>query len=136
MEVASDPVRAARPKIMLLEDDAAVRRSLQLLFSAHGFDVRAHALGASLLADGNVADAACLVADYRVKDIDGIAVLARLRAEHWAGPGILVTGFPSDAVRERAGQAGYAAVLEKPFRKNVLLETVTRLTGRGPAGQP
>src|SRR3546814_15865794 len=46
-----------RPRLLLLEDDAGVRRSLQLLLRARGFDVRAYAAGAALLADPAACDA-------------------------------------------------------------------------------
>jgi FixJ family two-component response regulator len=128
MDVATSALRgAARPKILLLEDDAGVRRSLQLLLQAQGFEVRAYAAGSSLLADETARDAACLVADYRMEDLDGIAVLLRLRAKNWAGPAILITAFSSQDLRERATLAGYAVVLEKPLRQHALVETVSRL---------
>ena len=128
MEAVTDPVLAVRPMILLMEDDPAVRRSLQLLLRARGFDVRAHAAGAPLLADDNVGRAACLIADYRVDDIDGIDLLVRLRARHWAAPAILITGYSSDLLRGRATAAGYAIVLDKPIRDHALVEAVDRLT--------
>src|SRR3546814_5720005 len=57
-----------RPRLLLLEDDAGVRRSLQLLFRARGFDVRAYAAGAALLADPAACDACCFIADYRSEE--------------------------------------------------------------------
>lgn len=119
--------QATRPKILLLEDDAGVRRSIQLLLQAHGFDVRAYAVGASLLADETASEAACLVADYRMEDLDGLAVLSRLRAKSWSGPAVLITAFLSQDLRDRAVETGFAAVLEKPLRQHALVETVSRL---------
>ena len=128
MDVAKGALQAARPKILLLEDDSGVRRSLQLLLQAQGFDVRAYAAGAPLLSDESADEAVCLIADYRMEDLDGIAVLLRLRAKNWAGPAILITAFSSQDLRERAISAGYAVVLEKPLRQHALVETVSRLT--------
>src|SRR3546814_5203337 len=68
-----------RPRLLLLEDDAGVRRSLQLLFRARGFDVRAYAAGAALLADPAACDACCFIADYRLDETDGIEVFCHLR---------------------------------------------------------
>jgi len=128
MDVTTGALQAARPKILLLEDDSGVRRSLQLLLQAQGFDVRAYAAGAPLLSDESTDEAVCLIADYRMEDLDGIAVLLRLRAKNWAGPAILITAFSSQDLRERATLAGYAVVLEKPLRQHALVETVSRLT--------
>jgi FixJ family two-component response regulator len=127
---ATGTLQAARPKILLLEDDSGVRRSLQLLLQAHGFDVRAHASGRALLADETAADAQLLVADYRMEDLDGISVLTRLRARNWAAPAILITAFASQEVRARAMEAGFTEALEKPLRQHALIEMITRLVPR------
>lgn len=117
-----------RPRLLLVEDDAGVRRSLQLLLQAKGFDVRAYATGAALLADPSSDDARCIVADYSMDDIDGLEVLSRLRARGWKGPAVLITAYPSPALEERARAEGFNLVLEKPFRDHMLVETVTRLS--------
>ena len=122
-----------RPRLLLVEDDAGVRRSLQLLFRARGFDVRAYAAGAALLADPTVCNACCFIADYRLDETDGIDVLCRLRESGWSGPAVLITAFPSADLTERALAHGFSQVLEKPFREHVLGEAVARLTGGGEA---
>src|SRR3546814_8300520 len=84
-----------RPRLLLLEDDAGVRRSLQLLFLARGFDVRAYAAGSALLADPAACDAFCFIADYRLDATDGVEVFCPLRARGCSGPALLITAFPS-----------------------------------------
>lgn len=124
-----------RLKILLAEDDPGVRRSLQLLLQARGFDVRAFAMGATLLADPESLRAACLVTGYRMAGLDGLAILARLRAQGWRGASILITGHPSPAMTERATAGGFDAVIEKPFREPGLADAVVRLlTARGGGG--
>lgn len=124
-----------RPRILLVDDDPGVRRSLQLLLRGRGFDVRAYAMGSALLADGDVHEAACFISDYRMEDIDGLAVLGRLRADGWNGPAVLITAFPSPDLIERAKAAGYASVVDKPFREHALADIVGRLVAAnlGPA---
>lgn len=125
-----------RPLLLLVEDDAGVRRSLQLLFRARGFDVRAYAAGTALLADPLARTARCFVADYRLEEFDGIEVLSRLRATGWSGPAVLITAFPSADLRERALAQGFDEVLEKPFRENALGDAIVRMTGTGQATAP
>ncbi|AMK24761.1 MULTISPECIES: response regulator transcription factor [Sphingomonadaceae] len=120
-----------RPRLLLVEDDAGVRRSLQLLFRAQGFDVRAYAAGAALLDDPLSGDACCFVADFRLEQSDGIEVLCRLRERGWPGPAILITAFPSAELTERALAQGFAHVLEKPLREHALTGALARLTGVG-----
>ena len=117
-----------RPRLLLVEDDAGVRRSLQLLLRARGFDVRAYSAGAALLADPLSDSAGCFVADYSMDDLDGLEVLSRLRSRGWTGPAVLITAFPTADLRARALASGFDEVLEKPFREHVLSDTVVRLT--------
>ena len=131
-EKAASPARQ-RPRLALVEDDAGVRRSLQLLFRAWGFDVRAYAAGTALLADPAAREACCLVADYRLAETDGIELLSCLRGSGWSGPAVLITAFPSADLAERALARGFSQVIEKPFRDHALGDAVARLTGAGDA---
>ena len=117
-----------RPRILLVEDDSAVRRSLQLLLQARGYDVRAHASGITMLEDPAWLEAACMVADYRLEGPDGFEILSRLRAKGWAGPAVLITAYPSADLAQRAQAGGFSQVIEKPFREGVVADTVARLT--------
>lgn len=117
-----------RPKILLVEDEPGVRRSLQLLLHARGYDVRSYASSAALVADPLVDEAICLVADYRMPEMDGLAVLRSLRARGWQRPAILVTAYGSPDLVERAMRAGFSAVIEKPLREHALADAVARFT--------
>lgn len=134
MDAPNIKVPDKRPQIALLEDDPGVRRSLQLLLRGRGFDVKAFGSAASLLADPEVATAACLVIDYRLPALDGITVLESLRARDWTGPAILMTAFGSAEITRRAKSAGFCEVFDKPFKEHILVATLERLTTSGPDG--
>lgn len=127
MDAPSGRLPSDKARILLVEDDPAVRRSLQLLLQANGFDVRAYASGTSLLADDSAFDAACLVADYRMPDCDGVDTLVGMRARGWTGPAILITGFLSSDLSSSANEAGFNLIFEKPLRNRRLVEAVDRL---------
>lgn len=116
-----------RPKVLLVEDDPAVRRSLQLLLQGRGMDVRAYAAGAPLLADPSALDAACFIADYRMSELDGLAILRALRARGWNGPAILITAFPSPELTRQAREAGFQTVIDKPFRQHLISDTILQV---------
>lgn len=118
---------AARPRILLVEDDPAVRRSLQLMLHGKGYDVRSYASGVALLADPTVTDAACFVTDYRLPDLDGFELLRAMREGGWSGPSVLVTAFNSELLSERAEAAGFSAVVEKPLHERSLAEILNRV---------
>ncbi len=119
-----------RPVLLLAEEDAGLRRSLQLLLRSRGFDVHAYAKGAALLADPQADTACCIVADYHLEELSGIEILARLRQRGWSGPAVLLTPFCTADIRESASAQGFAHVLEKPIRDYTLGNAVARLTGR------
>jgi len=119
-----------RPRILILEDDNGVRRSLQLLLQGRGFDVKAYASARALLADPAAVSAACLVTDYRLADSDGTSVLESLRAGGWDQPAILMTAFGSEEIIARAKAAGFDEVFEKPLRDLALVTMLERLTAK------
>lgn len=131
MDLAHTGLPTQKARVLLVEDDPAVRRSLQLLLQAKGYDVRAYASGALLLADPTSLDAACLVADYCMTEYDGIDTLVHLRAKGWSGPAILITGFPSAGVTNIARSAGFNAVFEKPLRQHALIMSLEHLVQTG-----
>jgi FixJ family two-component response regulator len=115
------------PTILLVEDDDAVRRSLQLLLSAHGYGVRSHAAAAGLAQDPAALGCACLVADLMMPQTDALQLLAELQAAGWTGKAILISGFLDAEWERRAREAGYDAILPKPISHSVLIRAVTDL---------
>lgn len=134
MDVQTGTPKREKPRILIVEDDPAVRRSMQLLLQGQGFDSRGYPSGEALLSNPDFGDPACLVADYRMEPLDGITLLSRMRDQGWLGPAVLVTGFPSAELSQRAVAAGYSAVFEKPLRERSLIDTLWRLVeAAGPA---
>ena len=124
---------AERPCVLVVEDDDAVRRSLQLLLRGRGFDVRAYASARLALADHNTRAAVCLVADLVMPEVDGVALLGALREDGWSGAAILISGFLTPDRAAAAEQAGFAMVLRKPLAETSIVDAVSRaVAGDGP----
>lgn len=131
MTIQSSPRAEHKPCILVVEDDDSMRRSMQLFLRGRGFDVLTYASADRLLREENLAEAACLVADYKLGEQDGISLLGALRARGWTGPAILTTGFPSEEVRSSARTAGFDLLLEKPFRDHALVIGINQLIKTG-----
>lgn len=121
---------AQRPSVLLVEDDSAVRRSIQLMLQARGYEVRAFASGVAALADPAVGEAACLITDYRMIDMSGAELLRGLRVAGWRRPAILITAYRRDAVALGDDGTQFDEVFEKPLLDHRLLAYVDRATGR------
>ena len=129
---ADDPTRR---RVLLVEDDAAVRRSLQLLLVGQGYDVRAFPSGAGLAQDAEALRADCLVADLRIPDGNAVTLLSELRVSGWKGQAVLISGHLTNEWAERALAQGYAAAFAKPIGDAVLTKCLARLmAGAAPDG--
>jgi len=118
-----------KARLLLIEDDAGVRRSLQLLLQGERFEVHAFASARPALAEMAFWQPSHAVIDYRLPDGDGIQALRALQAIGWNGTAVLITAFDTQDLRKTAVDAGFSAVLSKPFADSRLVETLRR----GPA---
>jgi len=110
--------------VLLVDDDAALRSSLEFILGIEGYAVRAYACGHDLLDDPNLPDHGCLVVDQRLPDIEGLKVIDTLRARSIRLPAILITTHPNRALRRRAEQAN-VAIVEKPLITGTLFERIS-----------
>ncbi|MGH2968835.1 MAG: response regulator transcription factor [Solirubrobacteraceae bacterium] len=109
--------------VLLVDDDAPIRRMLERTLAAEGYDVAAVADGGSALAQVERFMPDVIVLDVAMPGLDGLAVTRRLRAKGLPVPILLLTA--RDAVGERVAglDAGADDYLVKPFE-------VTELTAR------
>jgi FixJ family two-component response regulator len=115
------------PRVLLVEDDGAVRRALQLVLRAHGYDVRAYPSAVGLSRDPEALRSACLVADLVMPEKGAIELLAALRAAGWQGQAILISGYLTPDREEQAKRAGFARILAKPIADAALARAVAEL---------
>jgi two-component system, LuxR family, response regulator FixJ len=112
--------------ILIVDDDPDVRDSLRALLESSGYPVRDFASAAMVLADPKIAEAACLIADIRMPDMDGLQLQEELRRRQVPIPVIVVTGHGDVALAVRAMKAGAIDFIEKPFDGDALLESVKK----------
>ncbi len=114
--------------VIVVDDDLAVRSSLQFSLEIEGFAVRSYATGAELLNADDLALCSCLVVDQNMPGMNGLELITTLRARHVAAPAILITSHPGPSLRERAQKAG-VPIVEKPLLGNALIEKIHDVVG-------
>ena len=117
-------------RLLLVDDDAALRALLRTTFEAVAVEVDEAANGADALAAVEAARPDAIVLDVRMPGLSGLDVCRRLRADAATkGIGIvLLTGSEAGA-REEAETAGADALVRKPFSPLELLDVVERVAG-------
>jgi DNA-binding response OmpR family regulator len=101
-----------RPRITIVEDDVSLLGALAFALEIEGYEVKSHTTAADLL--DRPCSANCLVVDLKLPDMDGLTLIAKLRAGGVAAPAILITTNPDDRCRHAAARAG-VEIVEKPL---------------------
>lgn len=118
--------------VLLVEDDDAVRRSLQLLLYSHGFTVRAYPSAVGLFRDPEALRCTCLVADLIMPNTGALELLPQLREAGWKGGAILISGRLDDSWEVAARAVGFEAVLSKPINDFALVRAVREIMQHPP----
>ena len=112
------------PLIAIVDDDDALRHSLDDLLQSVGFRVQGFASAEAFLRTQHAPETACLILDVRLPGMNGLELQRQLVAAHWAIPIIFITAHADDDVRARALAAGAVAFLYKPCREEDLLRAI------------
>lgn len=132
---------ADRTLIYIVDDDDAVRDSLEALLLAEGFDVVGFGSAEAFLADSDPSAAGCCLMDVRMPGKDGLTLLGELGSDGADLPIIMITGHGDVSMAVKAMKLGAVDFIEKPFDTNIMLTTIksalqARPAGRSPKADP
>jgi len=111
------------PVVFVVDDDASVRESLELLIEAAGWASETFGSAREFLARPRECGPCCLVLDVCLPDISGLALQA-LVADRTEMPVIFITGHGDVPTTVRAMKAGAVEVLTKPLVAESLLGAI------------
>ena len=112
------------PLIAIVDDDDALRNSLDNLLRSVGFCAQGFSSAEAFLHANQAHETACLILDVRMAGMNGLELQRQLGAANWRIPIIFVTAYADDDARARALEAGAVAFLYKPCREEDLLNAI------------
>jgi DNA-binding response OmpR family regulator len=120
-------------RILIIEDERALRDGLVDLLSAAGHEVVAHEQGKPAVDAGTHQTFDLVLLDLMLPDIDGIEVCQRLRRARPALPILMLTARGSENDKVAGLDAGADDYLTKPFAVRELLARINALGRRATA---
>jgi two-component system response regulator FixJ len=121
--------------VHLVDDDAAIRRSVGFMLKTSGHRVETYESGIDFLKASSHLEEGCILLDIRMPGMDGLEVQQALQQKGVNLPVIIMTGHGDVNLAVKAMKAGAVDFIEKPFEKNALLasldEGFARLSRKG-----
>jgi two-component system response regulator FixJ len=108
-------------RVYVIDDDEAVRDSLDFLLGSADFHVTLFESAQNFLDTLPGIDFGCVVSDVRMPGIDGIELLKRLKAGSSMFPVVIMTGHGDVPLAVEAMKLGAMDFLEKPFEDDRLI---------------
>ena len=112
------------PLISIIDDDDALRSSLEDLLRSVGFRVQGFASAEAFLRSNQMQKTDCLILDVRMPGMTGLGLQRQLRSESLDLPIIFITAHEDRDVQARAFEAGAVAFLYKPVYEEDLLSAI------------
>jgi two-component system response regulator FixJ len=110
--------------VHIVDDEEAIRRSLEFLLRTTGFQVTKWPDGETFLKGVDRELPACVLLDVRMPGMDGLQVQAAMADAGIDFPVIVLTGHGDISTAVRAMRAGAVDFLEKPFNRERLLQAL------------
>lgn len=126
---AEGPSGALGHRVLVADDEAAVRELLMTSLSLADYGVETVADGRSALNRLQRERFDLLITDVRMPGLDGLALTREVRRLLPALPVIIVTGYSTESTAVEALNLGVAGYLRKPFRVTHVLGMVARALG-------
>jgi FixJ family two-component response regulator len=115
--------------VILVEDDPSVLRAIRRLIRGAGLEVLAFDRPSAVLASALPTTAGCLLVDVHLPEMTGVELCKILAASGHDLPIVLITGATDEATQALMQTVDAAAVLYKPFQREMLISALTDALG-------
>ena len=117
-------------RILIVDDDASLRESLQLVLAAEGYDVAAVEDGAAALRQTEAAPCDVILCDIRMPGMDGMELLPQLVRRLPTTTVIMMSAYGTEELALEAMNLGAYDYLAKPFQPAEALFTIRKARER------
>jgi CheY-like chemotaxis protein len=128
--IEDDMITMDKNKILMVDDDEAIREYLSELLAMAGYSVIASNDGIESLRIFETQPFDLVITDIMMPGIDGLGAMIKMRT---IDPKIKILAISGADMKEEllhaAGFVGAMSTLQKPFSNDTLLKTITRLLG-------
>jgi len=111
-------------RILVVDDEAAIRDTLRMVLEYEGYEVATAGDGRSALEALDEAPAAAVLLDIKMPGIDGLETLDRVLARDGAPPVLMISGHGDIATAVECTRRGATDFLEKPLQRDRVLVSV------------
>jgi len=123
------PVRSARQRVLVVDDEASIRDLLSKTLALAEYDVDTAPDGNSALDRMRQFNYDLLIADLKMPGMDGLALIRQAKRIKADLPVIIITGFSTESSAIEAVNLGVAGYLTKPFRVPQVLAAASKALG-------
>jgi two-component system cell cycle response regulator CtrA len=117
-------------RVLLIEDDSAMARSIELMLRSEGFNVYTTDLGEEGIDLGKLYDYDIIVLDLQLPDMSGFEVLKSLRQSKVQTPVLVLSGNAIVEAKIKALGFGADDYMTKPFHKDELVARLLAVVRR------
>jgi UDP-3-O-[3-hydroxymyristoyl] N-acetylglucosamine deacetylase len=120
---------SGRGTILVVDDEASIRKSLEGVLGDEGYDCALACDGADALEKIRSVRPSLVLLDIWMPGMDGIETLRRIKEAHPEIPVIMISGHATISTAIKATKMGAADFIEKPLELDLLLGSIRRVLG-------
>jgi excisionase family DNA binding protein len=126
---SASPAEIERPRILVVDDEPAVRELVSKTLEMANYEVDAAPDGAAALTKLDASEYDLLITDLKMPGMDGLSVIREARRRTADLPVIIITGYSTETTAIEAINIGVSGYLVKPFRLPRILAVTARALG-------
>jgi two-component system nitrogen regulation response regulator NtrX len=113
-----------KSRILVVDDEAEIRRSVRMILEYEGYDVLEASSGPDGIALAERESPDLIFLDVKMPGMDGLEVLQRIKANNDAVPVVIISGHGTVSTAVEATKAGAFDFIEKPLASERVLVTI------------